>query len=179
MKILIACEESGRVREAFNAKGHDAWSCDLQDTEIPGQHIIGDVRDYLNCGWDAMIAFPPCTHLCSSGARWFSEKKQEQADAIAFFMLLYNAPIPRIAIENPVGIMSKLLRKPDQIIHPWQFGHDETKKTCLWLKGFPPLEPTHIIMTERFERIWKMGKKDRAKMRSRTYTGIALQMVLL
>ena len=143
MKVLVACEFSGIVRDAFKAKGHDAWSCDLLPTEIPGQHIQGDVLDILNDGWDLMIAHPPCTDLCSSGARWFAEKRKDgrQQESINFFMLLVIAPVEKIAVENPVGIMSTIYRKPDQIIQPWQFGHGETKATCLWLKNLPKLTP--------------------------------------
>jgi len=146
MKILIACEFSGPVREAFAARGHDAWSCDLLPSEIPGNHIQDDVLDHLS-GWDMMIAFPPCTHLAVSGARWFPQKIADgrQQASIDFFMELANADIPKIAIENPIGIMSTKWRKPDQIIQPWQFGHGETKATCLWLKNLPKLQPTNIV----------------------------------
>jgi len=133
MKILIACEYSGTVREAFKALGHDAWSCDILETEIPGNHLQCDVREIIEDGWDMMIAHPPCTHLAVSGARWFKYKQREQAEALEFVLLLMNAPIPRIAIENPISIISSRIRKPDQIIQPWQFGHGETKSTCLWL----------------------------------------------
>lgn len=178
MRILIACEFSGIVREAFKAKGHDAWSCDLLPTEIPGNHIHGDVLKILNDGWDMMIAFPPCTHLAVSGARWFEEKRKsgEQQKAIEFFMALVNAPISKIAIENPVSIMSTIYRKPDQIIQPWMFGHGETKKTCLWLKNLPRLTPTNIV-EGRLPRVHHMPPSaDRWKERSRTYTGIAQAM---
>ena len=142
MKILIACEFSGIVRDAFIKKEHNAISCDLLPTELPGPHIQRDVLDILNNGWDMIIAFPPCTHLAVSGARWFKNKQQEQKDAIGFFLSLVTAPIERIAIENPIGIMSTIYRKPDQIIQPWMFGHSESKSTCLWLKGLSQLEPT-------------------------------------
>lgn len=176
MKILIACEFSGIVREAFRDKGHDVWSCDLLPTEIPGQHLEGDVCGYLAGGWDMLIAFPPCTHLAVSGARWFKDKQKERWEAIKFFMALIEAPIQRIAIENPIGIMSTVYRKPDQIIQPWQFGHGETKATCLWLKGLPKLEPTKIV-SGREGRVWKEPPgKDRWKNRSRTYKGIAEAM---
>lgn len=132
MRVLVACEFSGVVREAFTAKGHDAWSCDLLPTEQPGQHIQGDVLQVLKDDWDLMIAHPPCTHLCVSGARWFKEKQEEQTAALKFVCQLLNAPIPMIALENPVGIISSRVRPPDQIIQPWQFGHGETKATCLW-----------------------------------------------
>jgi len=173
MKILIACEFSGIVREAFSNKGHDAWSCDLLPTEQPGQHIQKDVLTLLDDNWDMMIAFPPCTHLAVSGARWFKDKKQEQTDAIKFFLTLANANIPKIAIENPIGVMSTHYRKPNQIIQPWQFGHGETKATCLWLKGLPELKPTNIV-AGREPRIHMMPpSKDRWKLRSITYQGIA------
>jgi len=175
MKVLVACEYSGIVREAFKAKGHDACSCDLLDTEIPGNHIKGDVLEVLNNGWDLMIAFPPCTHLAVSGARWFEEKHKDgrQQQGIDFFMKLINANIEKIAVENPIGIMSTIYRKPDQIIQPWQFGHGETKATCLWLKNLPLLKPENIV-EGREQRIWKMAPgPDRAKERSRTYQGIA------
>ena len=139
MKILIACEYSGTVREAFSKLGHDAWSCDILETEIPGNHLQCDVREILDDGWDMMIAHPPCTHLAVSGARWFKDKKVEQAEALEFVRLLLNAPIERIALENPISIISSHIRKPDQIIQPWQFGHGETKATCLWLKNLPKL----------------------------------------
>ena len=147
MKILIACEFSGRVRDAFIAKGHDAMSCDLLPTEQPGPHYQGDVFDVIDAGWDLMIAHPPCTNLAVSGARHFAVKKMDgrQQAAISFFMRLAKADVPRIAIENPVSIMSTFYRKPDQIIQPWQFGHGETKATCLWLKDLPPLVPTEIV----------------------------------
>jgi len=148
MKVLVACEFSGIVREAFKAKGHDAWSCDLLPTEIPGQHIQGDVLDVLTWDWDLMIAHPPCTHLAVSGARWFKDKPKEQKHALWFVEQLFNAPIFKIAIENPISIISSRIRKPDQIIQPWQFGHGETKATCLWLKGLPKLVPTDIVVPE-------------------------------
>ena len=173
MNILIACEFSGIVRDAFIRKGHNAVSCDLLPTEKPGPHIIGNVLGHLREGWDMMIAFPPCTHLAVSGARWFKDKKKEQEDAIKFFMFLVGAPIPKIAIENPVGIMSTKYRKPDQIIQPWMFGHGETKGTCLWLKGLPKLVPTNIV-DGRENRIHRMPPgPNRGKERSRTYQGIA------
>lgn len=175
MKILIACEYSGKVRDAFIAKGHDAISCDILPTEKPGPHYAGDVRDILSDNWDMLIGFPPCTHLASSGARWFKEKQADgrQQEGIDFFMLLADANIPRICLENPVGVMSTHYRKPDQIIQPWQFGHGETKATCLWLKGLPNLVPTNIV-EGREPRMWKLPpSKDRAKIRSETYQGIA------
>jgi hypothetical protein len=178
MKVLIACEFSGIVREAFRAKGHNAWSCDLLPTEIPGQHIQDDVLNHLDDdeGWDLMIAFPPCTHLAVSGARWFKEKQIEQKVAINFFKRFAIADIPQICIENPIGIMSTIWRKPDQIIQPWQFGHGETKATCLWLKGLPKLIPTNIV-PGREARIHRMPPSDhRSKDRSKTYQGIAEAM---
>jgi hypothetical protein len=173
MRVLVACEFSGLVREAFRAKGHDAISCDLLDTEIPGPHYKGDVRDILNKNFDVLIGHPPCTHLAVSGARWFKEKEREQKEAISFFMEMINAPIPKIAVENPISIMSRLYRKPDQIIQPWMFGHGETKSTCLWLKNLPLLKPSDIV-DGRDDRIHKMPPgPDRWKERSRTYPGIA------
>lgn len=173
MRILVACEFSGTVRDAFTSAGHDAWSCDLLPTEREGKHIKGDVMKILNNGWDLMIAFPPCTHLCVSGARWFTKKKYQQIEAVKFAKELWEANIPRIAIENPIGVLSTFIRKPHQIIQPWQFGHGETKATCLWLKGLPKLKPTKIV-DGREARIHKMPpSKDRGKERSRTYQGIA------
>lgn len=176
MKILIACEYSGTVREAFSKLGHDAWSCDILETEIPGNHLQCDVRDILGDGWDMMIAHPPCTHLAVSGARWFKDKKVEQAEALEFVRLLLNAPIEKIALENPISIISSHIRKPDQIIQPWQYGHGETKATCLWLKNLPKLQPTNIV-EGREQRIWKMPPgENRWKERSRTFEGIAQAM---
>jgi len=176
MKILIACEYSGIVREEFSKLGHDAWSCDLLPTEIPGNHIQGDVSKILCDGWDLMIAHPPCTHLAVSGARWFKYKQKEQAEALAFVRLLLDAPIKYIALENPISIISSRIRKPDQIIQPWQFGHGETKATCFWLQNLPILQPTNIV-EGREQRIWKMPpSKNRWKERSRTFTGIAQAM---
>jgi hypothetical protein len=173
MKVLIACEFSGIVREAFAKRGHDAWSCDLLPTEKPGKHIQGDVLEILNSGWDLMLAHPPCTHLAVSGARWFKNKKSEQQEAICFFAYLLQAPIEKICIENPIGIMSTLYRKPDQIIQPWQFGHGETKATCLWQKNLPLLKPTNIV-SGREAKVHKCPPSpDRWKIRSRTYQGIA------
>lgn len=173
MRVLIACEYSGKVRDAFRKLGHDAISCDLLPTETPGPHYRGDVMDILYDGWDMMIAHPPCTHLAVSGARWFTEKQQEQAEALDFVRLLMDAPIPLIVIENPISIISSRIRKPDQIIQPWQFGHGETKATCLWLKGLPKLQPTNIV-EGREARIHKMPPgPDRWKKRSETFQGIA------
>lgn len=174
VRVLIACEESGTVRDAFANRGHDAWSCDLLPSRTPGQHIQGDaVQAALGQDWDLMVAFPPCTHMASSGARWFKQKKREQEMAMGFFLALAWVPIERIAVENPVGIMSTWFRKPDQIIQPWQFGHGETKATCLWLKNLPKLTPTNIV-DGREQRIWKMGPSaTRSRDRSVTYQGIA------
>jgi site-specific DNA-cytosine methylase len=176
MKVLVACEFSGIVREAFKAKGHDAWSCDLLPTEIPGQHYQGDVFDIINDGWDLMIAHPPCTHLAVSGARWFKEKEDEQRWALALVKLLMDAPIEKICIENPISIISSRIRKPNQIIQPWMFGHGETKATCLWLKNLPLLQPTNIV-DGRVNRVHREPPgPERWKNRSRTYQGIAKAM---
>ena len=174
MRVLVACEFSGIVRDAFRARGHNAWSCDIEPPETdPDHHIFGDVMVFLHDGWDMMLAFPPCTHLAVSGARWFKDKKAEQEEAIEFFMALANAKIPRIAIENPIGIMSTHWRKPDQIIQPWQFGHGETKATCLWLKNLPPLEPTKVVSGRHARVHLEPPSPERWKNRSRTYQGIA------
>ena len=175
MKILIACEYSGVVRDSFIKLGHEAISCDLLPTDAPGPHYQGDVRDLLDYPFDMMIAHPPCTHLSVSGARHFAEKRIDgrQQSAVSFFMMLVKANIPMIAIENPVCIMSSLYRKPNQIIQPWQFGHGETKATCLWLKGLPLLQPTNIV-DGREQRIHKMPpSENRWKDRSKTFQGIA------
>lgn len=176
MRVLIACEYSGAVRDAFRSYGHEAMSCDLLPTDVPGPHYQGDVRDILYDGWDLMIAHPPCTHLAVSGARWFKNKQAEQAEALDFVRLLLDAPVPRIALENPVSIISSRIRKPDQIIQPWQHGHGETKATCLWLKNLPPLTATNIV-SGREPRVHRMAPSpDRWKERSRTYSGIAAAM---
>ena len=176
MKVLVACEYSGKVRDAFKARGHDAWSCDLLPTDVEGQHIQGDVLDILDQGWDLMIAHPPCTHLAVSGARWFKDKRKEQQEALDFVSALLNAPINKSALENPISIISTKIRKPDQIVQPWQHGHGETKATCLWLKGLPKLVPTDIV-EGREARVHKMPpSKDRWKLRSETYSGIAKAM---
>lgn len=179
MKILIACEESQRVCNAFRNKGAEAYSCDIIPTsgEHPEWHIQKDVLTILT-GWDMIIAFPPCTHLAVSGARWFKEKQKDgrQQDAINFFLKIADAPCDKIAIENPIGIMSKYYRKPDQIIQPWMFGHGETKATCLWLKNLPLLIPSNIV-SGREHRIWKMAPgPERQRERSKTYIGIAQAM---
>jgi hypothetical protein len=176
MRVLIACEFSGIVRDAFIAAGHDAMSCDLLETERLGPHYQGDVRDVLADGWDLMVAHPPCTFLAVSGARWFKDRPQQQAEGLAFVRLLLGADIPRIALENPVSVISSAIRKPDQIIQPWQFGHGETKATCLWLKGLPLLTPTAIV-EGREGRIHHMAPSpDRWRERSRTLPGIAAAM---
>jgi site-specific DNA-cytosine methylase len=176
MNILVACEFSGVVMEAFRKRGHNAWSCDLLPSDVGHHHIQGDVLEMIDLGWDMMIAHPPCTHLAVSGARWFKDKKTEQAEAIDFFCKLADANIPRICIENPISIMSSQYRKPDQIIQPWQFGHGETKATCFWLKNLPNLIPTDIV-EGREARVHKLPPSaDRWKLRSKTYQGIAEAM---
>jgi hypothetical protein len=176
MKVLVACEFSGRVRRAFNNLGHDAWSCDLLPSDDnSAKHIIGDVSLLLNDKWDLMIAHPPCTDLAVSGARHFKEKIADgrQQRALDFVQMLMDAPINKICIENPISVISSKIRKPDQIIHPWMFGHGETKATCLWLKNLPKLEPTNIV-EGREAKIHKMAPgPDRWKLRSITYQGIA------
>lgn len=190
MRVLVACEYSGIVRDAFVARGHEAISCDLLPTDKPnwtydfhteirtnddtrGSHYKGDVRTLLNLGWDLMIAHPPCTHLAVSGARWWKDKLVEQAEALDFVRLLLDAPIEKIALENPVSKISTAIRKPDQIIQPWQYGHGETKATCLWLKNLPLLTPTNIV-SGREARVHKMSPgPDRWKHRSTTLQGIA------
>ena len=196
MNILVACEESQAVTKELRARGHNAFSCDLMDCSggFPGWHIKADVSPLLNgnCSfitqdgkyhsienkWDMIIAFPPCTDLAVSGARYFKEKQKDgrQQKSIDFFMLFAEVDCPRVAIENPIGIMSTRWKKPTQIIQPWMFGHGETKATCLWLKGLPPLQPTEIV-EGREQRVWKMPpSKERAKLRSKTYPGIAKAM---
>jgi len=174
MRVLVACEFSGVVRDAFLNEGHYAVSCDLLPTESkPELHYKGDVLDLLGGNWDLMIAHPPCTHLAVSGARWFKDKVAEQAEALDFVRSLLDAPIDKIAMENPVSIISTKIRKPDQMIQPWQFGHGETKKTCLWLKNLPLLVPTNIV-DGREARVHRMPpSKNRWRERSRTYSGIA------
>jgi len=185
MKVAVLCEFSGIVRDAFIRNGHQAISCDLLDTEILGPHIQGDLRDYDWSGYDLIIAHPSCTHLAVSGARWFKNKQKEQADALEFVKYIMAIPVYRIAIENPVSVISTRIRKPDQIIQPYEYGHPETKKTCLWLKNLSYLEPTNIVVPEYI--IGKDGKRyspvhycsqgkgseERWKVRSRTYQGIA------
>lgn len=176
MKVLIACEFSGTVRDAFSALGYDATSCDLLPSEKPGKHYQGDVFDIINDGWDLMIAHPPCTHLAVSGSRWFHLKEKEQAEALDFVRRLLASDIPYIALENPISVISSKIRKPNQIIQPWQFGHGEQKATCLWLKGLPLLMPTNIV-EGREQRVHKMPPgPNRWKERSRTFIGIAEAM---
>ena len=186
MRVLIACEYSGTVRDAFADRGHDAWSCDLLPSDTAGNHYQGDVRDILDDEWDLMIAHPPCTHLAVSGARWFKDKQVEQAEALDFVRLLLDAPIPKIALENPVSIISSKIRKPNQIIQPYEYGHEATKTTCLWLKNLPPLMPTNIVGKGK-RHVTKSGKSlpewynlppsaDRWKIRSATFSGIAEAM---
>lgn len=188
MKVLIACEFSGTVRDAFAKLGHDAWSCDLEPSDVPGNHYQGDMFDIINEGWDLMIAHPPCTHLAVSGARHFEKKRADgrQQQGIDFFMKVINAPIHKIAVENPIGIMSSIYRKPDQIIQPWEYGHKTTKATCLWLKDLPLLKPTNIVekgefvtfssgkrMSKWYADSAKHSPKEREKIRNKTFQGIA------
>ncbi len=187
MRVLIACEFSGTVRDAFIARGHDAVSCDLLPTDSPGPHIVGDVLSVLSDGWDLMIAHPPCTDLAVSGARHFAAKRADgrQQAALEFVRRLMDAPIPKRCIENPVSVISSAIRKPDQIIQPWQFGHPEAKATCLWLHGLPKLEPTQVLAVPESGR-WqnqtasgqnRLGPSpDRWKIRRKTYQGIAEAM---
>ena len=192
MRVLVACEYSGEVRDAFLRRGHDAMSCDLLPTDVQGPHYEGDVRDVIEDGWDLMIAHPPCTYLSVSGMHWTTRGLRDTKlteDALEFVKYLLDAPVPRIALENPVSIISRRVRKPDQIIQPWQFGHDASKKTCLWLKGLPHLVPTDMVeprIVEGGKKRWgnqcdsgqnKLGpKEDRWKERSKTYRGIAEAM---
>lgn len=178
LSVLVACEFSGVVREAFSDRGWNAWSCDLLESEIPGNHYQGPVEDLICSDWDLMISHPPCTHLAVSGARHFAAKiaSGEQQAALEFVRMLLDAPIEHIALENPVSIISSKIRKPTQYVQPWQFGHGETKKTGFWLKNLPPLEPTNIV-DGRANTIHMMpGNKNQAKNRSRTYPGIAKAM---
>lgn len=176
VRVLVACEFSGVVRDAFLARGHDAWSCDLLPSESDcGVHVQEDVRIVLKetGPWDMMLAFPPCTYLAVSGARWFAKRRREQFAALRFVADLLDAPVPQIALENPVGVIGPTIRPADQIIQPWQFGHGETKATCLWLKNLPLLQPTNIV-EGRHGRVWREPPgPDRWKNRSRTYQGIA------
>lgn len=176
MRVLIACEFSGIVREAFRKKGHHAVSVDLLPSEQEGDHHIGNVKFFLNSSWDLMIAHPPCTYLAVSGARWWKDRVEEQILALKFVRKLLEAPIPRICLENPIGRISTAIRKPSQIIQPWQFGHGEVKSTCLWLKNLPLLQPTDIV-EGREPRIHHMAPNvNRSRDRSRTYQGIANAM---
>lgn len=177
MRVLVGCEFSGAVREAFRKRGHDAWSCDLLDAEDESQfHIKGDLLQVLNNGWDLAVFHQPCTHLAVSGARWFKDKVNEQKEALEFVRILLNAPIKQIALENPISIISSRIRKPDQIIQPYMFGHGETKATCFWLKNLPLLVPTNLV-EGRQARVHRLPPSpDRWKERSRTYPGIAAAM---
>lgn len=181
MKVLVACEYSGRVRDAFTAQGHDAWSCDIVDTQgDPAKHIKTDVLNVLNSGWDLMVAFPPCTHLAASGARWFPQKQKEQEEALWFVKVLMDCGIPRIAIENPIGVISTKIRKPDQIVQPWMFGDPYQKATCLWLKNLPKLTPTNVVSSG--EIVVHGGKRipkwysNRELPRDLTFPGLAAAM---
>lgn len=191
MRVLVACEYSGAVRDAFIAEGHTALSCDILDTDVPGPHYRGDVRDILNDGWDLMVAHPPCTYLSVSGMHWTTRGLRDPKlteDALDFVRLLMGADIPRIAVENPVSVISSRIRKPDQIIHPYQFGDDASKKTCLWLKNLPPLLPTEIVEPRIVDGKKRWGNQcdsgqnklapspDRWKERSKTYRGISKAM---
>jgi len=188
LRVLVACEYSGAVRDAFLAEGHDAMSCDFLPTEVPGPHHTGDVVPLLGLGWDMLIAFPPCTYLCSSGMHWTVRGLRDPKlteDALHFVRLLLGADVPRIAVENPVGVISTRVRKPDCTINPYQFGHPESKRTCLWLKNLPPLKPTNLCRkpaTGRWENQTAGGQSklwpslDRWKARSRTYPGVAAAM---
>ena len=195
MKVLIACEFSGTVRDAFIRGGHEAMSCDIEPTDVLGPHYQGDMFDIINDGWDMMIAFPPCTHLAVSGAKHFAQKRADgrQQQGIDFFLKVVNADIPRIAVENPVGIMSSIYRKPDQIIQPWHFGHEAQKTTCLWLKNLPLLQHTKVVDKGSFyvtksgkrmpswshDTVGENGKKlgynttEIKKVRNKTFQGIA------
>jgi len=173
MKVLVACEYSGRVRDAFKVKGHDAISCDLLETEVPGKHYQGDIKDIIFDGFDLMIAHPPCTHLAVSGSRHFWRKEKEQKEALDFVRFLMDAPIKRWCLENPVSVISSRIRPSDQTIQPYMFGHGETKATCFWLKNLPLLKPTKYV-EGREPKVWlEPPGPDRWKNRSRTYQGIA------
>lgn len=183
-RVLVACEYSGIVREAFASLGHDAWSCDLLPTEIPGKHHQGDVRDVIGDGWDLMVAHPPCTVLARAGARWWKGREQEQEEALAFVALLLSAPIPRIALENPPGAIGTRIRPADQYVQPWEHGHPERKMTGLWLSGLPLLTPSAVVRDEMLalpvkhrDRVhYAAPGPNRWKERSRTYQGIAAAM---
>ena len=180
MKVLVACEFSGIVRDAFAAKGHDAVSCDFLSSDIPGKHFQGDVVKYLNMGWDMMIAFPPCKYLCNGGNNWLNRRpdlkwRENRQIAANFFMRLIHAPIPKIAVENPIGYMSRYYRKPDQIIHPYMFGHPVRKDTCLWLKELPKLVPTDILSPPyKKHDFWSTERhKNGRDIKAITFQGIA------
>lgn len=174
MRVLVACEFSGIVRDAFRKRGHDAWSIDLLPSEsYKGPHLIDDVTPHLQGSWDLMVAHPPCQYLAVSGARWFKDRQQEQLDALLFVRQLLAAPIPMIALENPISVLSTYISKPSQIIQPWMFGHGETKATCLWLKGLPLLQPTQIVDGRQPRVHHASPGPDRWKERSRTLQGIA------
>lgn len=176
MRVLVACEFSGVVRDAFAARGHEAWSCDLLASERTGNHLRGDAREYLGWQWDLMVAHPPCTYLANSGARWWAGRQVEQAAALDFVRELLAAPIPRIALENPPGRIGTMIREADQYVQPWEFGHGETKLTGLWLKGLPRLLPTNVVAGRVPAVHWMSPSPDRWKNRSRTYQGIAEAM---
>ena len=189
MRVLIACEYSGVVRDAFTQLGHDAWSCDILPTEKEGNHYQDDIFNHIDKNWDLMIAHPPCTHLAVSGARWFKKKQKEQVEALDFVKKLLEAPINKIALENPISIISSKIRKPNQIIQPYQFGHEAQKTTCLWLKNLPNLKPTKIVCKGEFTTFksgkrtpkwyadaFKLPKHERMKVRSKTFLGIAQAM---
>ncbi len=191
LRVLVACEYSGAVRDAFRALGHFALSCDLLPSDVPGPHYQGDVSDVLGAGWDMMIAHPPCTYLSVSGmhrTRRGLRDPQLTEDALSFVRLLMDAPIPRIAVENPISIISSRIRKPDQIVQPWQYGHDASKATCLWLKGLPSLTPTRLVEPRIVDGRKRWGNQtdsgqnrlspsvDRWKIRSATFSGIAQAM---
>ncbi len=179
-RVLVACEFSGVVRDAFIKAGHDAWSCDLLPSEQPGPHLQCDVLELLSpsCSWtwNLLIAHPPCTHLAVSGARWFKRKETEQAEALEFVRCLLDASVPHIALENPISIISSRIRRPDQIVQPWMFGHGEVKATCLWLKNLPKLVPTDVVEGRTPRVHFASPGPDRWKERSRTLTGIAAAM---
>jgi len=182
MRVLVACEFSGIVRDAFAARGHDAWSCDLLPTERPGNHIQGDVLEIFEDGWDLMIAFPPCKYICNGGNNWLNRRpdlawRENRELGAEFFMKFINSPIPKIAVENPIGCMSSKYRKPDQIIHPWMFGHEYRKDTCLWLKNLPKLIPTCITNGRKKLDFWSTERhKDGRDKKAITFPGIANAM---
>lgn len=179
IKVLVACEFSGVVRDAFNSvRGCKAVSCDIEPTESLGPHFHCDINYIIGKRWDLMIAHPPCTHLATSGAKWFSQKQQEQEEALSFVELLLNAPVPRICLENPVGVISTRIKKPTQIVEPYMFGHPHTKATCLWLKGLPRLKSTNIVRGKLTNPLYNnvTPGKYRGKHRSVTYKGIAKAM---